>query len=74
MKAALAVVTDETEKTSLEQGIEGWESALLQVMIAIKSNRPAKLGDLFPYEDNKDLLGLLVSPKELERADPLKKT
>jgi hypothetical protein len=73
LKAALAVVTDETEKTSLEQGIEGWESALLQVMIAIKSNRPAKLGDLFPYEDNKDLLGLLVSPKGLERADPLKK-
>jgi hypothetical protein len=30
LKAALAVVTDQTKIASLKQGIEGWESALVQ--------------------------------------------
>jgi hypothetical protein len=71
LKAALTVVTDQTQRRSLEEGITGWESALLQDMNVVKSKSPAKLGDLFPYEKNKELLGLLVSPKELERANPL---
>jgi len=67
LKDALDVVTDQTKRASLKQGIEGWESALLQDMNVVKSKSPAKLGDLFPYEENKKLLGL-----QLERADPLK--
>ncbi len=56
LNAALSAKRNQRERNKLEQGIAGWESALVQDMNIIKANGPALLGDLFQSVEKEAML------------------